>query len=592
MPKQVDNYVLERKIGAGQFGEVFKGYNKVNGQDVAVKVVRRDLLKGKFLELLENEISVLKSCSNNNIIKLYDMKKTANNFYLILEYCNESDLGVYLKQKKYLTEDEGVEYLLQIFNAFKTLTKDNIMHRDFKLANILKHNGTIKVADFGFAKLLGEEGTAATMLGSPLNMAPEVLDGAVYNNKADIWSVGTVFYELLFGRPPFMATNIVELKRNVKTKKLEFPRKINNISAECEDVIKKMLTVDPNKRITWEELFVHKINFYREDNIKKDLEKSLAQDDNLLMNMSKFYINNNKVVQHVADINKKQELNDFTRDVAKGKKKESYKGPIFNKKTLQLEEEEKANVSNNKASSPKGNDQDSGDLSDLTNQETSSEALTKNIKRSSNRILHERNKYAFLASVAEEAVSKNLKNSLNVGLVLTKKLALMIHQLLKDLKNNVNIFKLDAWDIYVKSKEYKAIIDYLVGECDMFDAYYKGMFDKATSYKNPNAGKVKTNFFPIMEKGSEEEVTVVYNETLKEFLDEIFESLKKAKDAEEARALWLHADQIADCLTLDENFKFEDSNQKQFNFGRYYDEVKLLELDKLSARVKSKVKTA
>jgi len=130
MPKQVDNYVLERKIGAGQFGEVFKGYNKTSGQDVAVKVVRRDLLKGKFLELLENEISVLKSCSNNNIIKLYDMKKTANNFYLILEYCNESDLGVYLKQKKYLTEDEGVEYLLQIFNAFKTLTKDNIMHRD------------------------------------------------------------------------------------------------------------------------------------------------------------------------------------------------------------------------------------------------------------------------------------------------------------------------------------------------------------------------------------------------------------------------------------------------------------------------------
>src|SRR5690242_14383840 len=107
MPKQVDNYILERKIGAGQFGEVFKGYNKANGQDIAVKVVRRDLLKGKFLELLENEISVLKSCDNSNIIKLYDMKKTANNFYLILEFCNEGDLGDYLKQKKYLTEDEA-----------------------------------------------------------------------------------------------------------------------------------------------------------------------------------------------------------------------------------------------------------------------------------------------------------------------------------------------------------------------------------------------------------------------------------------------------------------------------------------------------
>lgn len=70
------------------------------------------LLIGKFNELLENEIKVLRTCDNENIIKLYDIKKTANNFYLILEYCNEGDLNEYLKQKKYLTEDEAVEYLL------------------------------------------------------------------------------------------------------------------------------------------------------------------------------------------------------------------------------------------------------------------------------------------------------------------------------------------------------------------------------------------------------------------------------------------------------------------------------------------------
>jgi serine/threonine-protein kinase ULK/ATG1 len=143
---------------------------------------------------------VLKSCDNPNIIKLYDLKKTANNFYLILEYCNEGDLMVYLKQKKTLPEDEAVEYLVQILNAFKTLVKNKILHRDFKLANILKHDGEIKIADFGFAKLLTKEDYATTMLGSPLNMAPEVLGGNDYNNKADIWSIGTVFYELLFGK--------------------------------------------------------------------------------------------------------------------------------------------------------------------------------------------------------------------------------------------------------------------------------------------------------------------------------------------------------------------------------------------------------
>lgn len=75
------------------------------------------------------------------------------------------------------------------------------MHRDFKLANVLKHDGVIKIADFGFAKLLGsEDEQAETILGSPLNMAPEILDHKAYNSKADIWSIGISFYEMLFGK--------------------------------------------------------------------------------------------------------------------------------------------------------------------------------------------------------------------------------------------------------------------------------------------------------------------------------------------------------------------------------------------------------
>lgn len=87
-----------------------------------------------------------------------------------------------------------------MLNAFKTLIKHKIMHRDFKLANILIHDGEIKIADFGFSKLLGNnEDFTETMLGSPLNMAPEVLGGKKYDAKADIWSLGTCFYETLFG---------------------------------------------------------------------------------------------------------------------------------------------------------------------------------------------------------------------------------------------------------------------------------------------------------------------------------------------------------------------------------------------------------
>jgi len=89
------------------------------------------------------------------------------------------------------------------------------------------------------------------MLGSPLNMAPEVLSGKPYDNKADIWSVGTVFYEMLFARPPFVAKNIVDLIKTINKKKLRFPKHINNISKTCQDVLIRMLTVDPRKRISW-----------------------------------------------------------------------------------------------------------------------------------------------------------------------------------------------------------------------------------------------------------------------------------------------------------------------------------------------------
>jgi len=78
----------------------------------------------------------------------------------------------------------------------------------------------LKIADFGFSRLLETEDLASTMLGSPLNMAPEVLSGNDYDNKADIWSIGTVFYELLFGKPPFTAGNMIDLLKNIKNKPL------------------------------------------------------------------------------------------------------------------------------------------------------------------------------------------------------------------------------------------------------------------------------------------------------------------------------------------------------------------------------------
>ena len=332
MPRQIGDFVLEKKIGEGQFGEVFKGYDKKTGREVAIKAISRDLVKGKFRTLLENEIKVLRACNNINIVKLYDIKKTQHNIYLILEYCNEGDLQEYLASKGSLSEEEATDFLLQILNAFKTLVKHKIMHRDFKPANVLKHNGITKVADFGFCKLLGDEILASTYLGSPLNMAPEVLLGKNYNSKVDIWSIGSVYYELLFGEPVFKVTEYKELiKLTMEGFELKVPQN-KKISKVTEDVLRRMLVADPEKRITWEELLGHKINTYREEKIRQELNASITNStsQSLKENASKFYISNNRVVQHVQDVSKKSQINQFTYEVIKGSSKELvYTGPVI-----------------------------------------------------------------------------------------------------------------------------------------------------------------------------------------------------------------------------------------------------------------------
>lgn len=92
--------------------QVFKGYHKESNRDIAAKVIKRSLIKGKLSSLLDNEIKILSTCKNPNILKLYDIRKTQNNFYLMLEYCNEGDLTKLLAKKKHLNEDEAVPYFL------------------------------------------------------------------------------------------------------------------------------------------------------------------------------------------------------------------------------------------------------------------------------------------------------------------------------------------------------------------------------------------------------------------------------------------------------------------------------------------------
>lgn len=577
MGKIVDNYVLERIIGKGQFGEVYKGYNKLNNTDVAVKAINRTKLKGKYYELLENEIKVLRSCENPNIIRLYDIKKTNNNIYLMLEFCNEGDLMQYLKIKKKLVEEEAVEIFVQIINAFKVLVKNKIMHRDFKLANILKHNGVIKIADFGFAKILGDDVMATTMLGSPLNMGPEILAGKEYNSKADIWSIGTCFYELLFGKPPYTANSIVELLKKIHKNPFELPPGAK-VSPQVEDVLKRMLKFNPDDRLEWEELFDHPILRMQEARIMQELEETAK--NNTINNVSRFYINNNKVIENVCEIEKKTDINNYALALAKNNQPQTFTGNYVNRAAMRSEEDVVGIQQKTPANEVPSNEA-------LPSTETEREREIRTFKHNSSRILHERNKYVFLASVAEEAINHAFKYSDLLVFALIKKLFRMICEIKNSLESLKNSFGLDMWGQYVLSKDFKKIGNYIFKEHELFKTYYENLADNlrkkvsGQDMKNPYIEK-------LLKSITEDEVNQILRKLLKDYIENVFfvnqgEYLKRRKD------ILIHFNQLIDCLNSDKVFFFE-SNARQFNFKLFYEEVKNLSVDEIYEIVKTKLR--
>ena len=261
MVKYIENYALYEIIGSGVYGKVYRAINNVDKKEYAIKVIPITKFREnkKLEECTVNEINILSNIeAHQHIIRYYDMLKTTNNFYFIYEYCNGGTLENLLSKEKKLSERDALQIFKQLMEAFQILNKYNIMHRDMKPDNIFFHNGTIKLGDFGFCKNLNSaEDMARTMLGSPIYMAPEVLKGEIYSNKADIWSLGVVLYEMVFGHCPFQSNSIANLIEVLNTQNLAFP---GNISSELKRMISRMLTKDPAQRIGWMELFQVKIN--------------------------------------------------------------------------------------------------------------------------------------------------------------------------------------------------------------------------------------------------------------------------------------------------------------------------------------------
>lgn len=278
--KQVGKYMLDKKIGKGSYAQVWLGTCEETKETVAVKVISRHTISET--SQLRQEVSVLKKIDHINIVKFKDLKKSAGHYYLILEYCQGGDLAQFIKTRGHISELSAQGFLRQISSGLLMLHRLNFIHRDLKPQNILltvdSEDAVLKIADFGFARALNPLDMAATVCGSPLYMAPEILRHERYDGKADLWSIGSIFYELLFGSPPFTGPNPMQLLATIESAPSRLKKFPLEVSEGCKAFISQILVRDPHDRIAADEFFSHEYNLGSAEELALVVEELVSEE--------------------------------------------------------------------------------------------------------------------------------------------------------------------------------------------------------------------------------------------------------------------------------------------------------------------------
>lgn len=206
---------------------------------------------------IEREIVIMKLISHPNVMALYEVWENKSELYLVLEYVDGGELFDYLVSKGKLSEKEAVHYFKQIIQGVSYCHSFNICHRDLKPENLLldKKNKSIKIADFGMAALELPNKLLQTSCGSPHYASPEIVMGKSYHGgPSDVWSCGIILFALLTGHLPFNDDNIKKLLLKVQAGKFRMP---STLSPEAQDLISRILVIDPSKRITTDRILNH-----------------------------------------------------------------------------------------------------------------------------------------------------------------------------------------------------------------------------------------------------------------------------------------------------------------------------------------------
>ena len=254
-----ERYIPSRFVASGGMAEIYEARDIYCRKKVALKVIKEELQDDLFeLDRFKNEARFVAMFSHNHIIKIYNVGKYRNLFFIAYEFLDGKTLKDYLDERGKLTSDETVNNMLQILDATKHIHERGVIHNDLKPENMhIFYDGNIKLIDFGIATHIGEEMDQKANA-SIIYAAPEVLRSKNYSVQSDIYSLGTILYEFLTGRTPYgKDTTDEEIKAHLYE---EIPSISKHSSIkeyiDFDYIIKKATNRDSNKRYKNDEEFI------------------------------------------------------------------------------------------------------------------------------------------------------------------------------------------------------------------------------------------------------------------------------------------------------------------------------------------------
>ena len=257
---KITDFEIIKELGSGSFGNVYLVRHKITKAEYAIKAIdKRNKTNQEERPYFQREVEVMYKVHHNNVVKLFGHFEDNNYCYFLMEYISKGNVYNLLPtDKKKRLSTKVCSYIVRdVISAVYYLHHMNppIIHRDIKPENVLLSEKLVaKLTDFGWSNYMQGDEKRTTVCGTPIYLAPEIMEEKPHDEAVDLWCIGVLLFELVTSNPPFLGNDLDSLKENVLKLKINWPKDIN---VDAKNLIMKILKLDPKQRLPLEEMIKH-----------------------------------------------------------------------------------------------------------------------------------------------------------------------------------------------------------------------------------------------------------------------------------------------------------------------------------------------